>query len=63
LLIEDEENAIQQLEYLFSHSCGNVYTIPIIKIDPFWDSLRQNPRFNRLLTDPNAVFHSDLGFK
>jgi len=62
LLVGDKENALNQLEYLFSHPCGNVYTIPILKIDPFWDSLRQNPRFIRLLDDPEAVFRSELNF-
>jgi len=61
-LIGDEENALQQLEYLFSHPCGNIYSIPMLKIDPFWESFHRNLRFIRLLNDPEAVFHSGLDF-
>jgi TolB-like protein/tRNA A-37 threonylcarbamoyl transferase component Bud32 len=45
----DQENAIDQLEYLMSIPFGNCLSIPMLQRDPQWDSLRDHPRFIRLL--------------
>jgi tetratricopeptide (TPR) repeat protein len=47
------EEAIDQLEYLLSIPSGEflwqVVSIPLIRLDPQWDLLREYPRFQRLL--------------
>lgn len=42
------EAAIQQLDYLLSHPSW--ISVPLLRLDPCWDPLRKNPRFEALLT-------------
>jgi serine/threonine protein kinase/tetratricopeptide (TPR) repeat protein len=49
-VVGDAAKALDQLEFLFSIPCGNNYSIPLLRLDPAWDSLRGHPRFQRLLT-------------
>ncbi len=43
------EEAINQLEYLMSIPSGDIISIPVLRLDPMWDPLRQHPRFKNLL--------------
>lgn len=51
-VIGDRDKALDQLESLFSVPCGNSYSLPVLRIDPQWDSMRGDPRFQRLLERP-----------
>jgi len=52
-IIGEHENAIDQLEYVFSipHAeyLWQLISVPQLQLDPQWDSLRDHPRFKRLL--------------
>ena len=48
-IIGEEDNAIDQLEYLLSIPAGNVVSKAMLKIDPKWDRLRDSPRFQELI--------------
>ena len=52
-LIGETEKAIDQLEYLLSipHAeyLWQLISVPQLRLDPQWDSLRENPRFRRLV--------------
>ncbi len=50
-VVGENEEAINQLEYLLSIESGDILSIPILRNDPMWDSLRQYPRFQRLLQE------------
>ena len=47
-----EEAAIDQLEALLAAQTGLVISRELLRIDPIWDPLRGNPRFEKLLKDP-----------
>jgi len=50
-VVGEYEEAINQLEYLMSIESGDIVSIPVLRLDPIWDSLRQHPRFKRLLEE------------
>ncbi|MGH7513392.1 MAG: protein kinase domain-containing protein, partial [Gemmatimonadales bacterium] len=51
-LVGDQDAAIQQLEYLLS--IPSQVSIPLLRVDPTWDRLRDNPRFQRLMTGASS---------
>jgi serine/threonine-protein kinase len=50
-VVGEYEEAINRLEYLMSVASGDIVSIPVLRMDPVWDPLRQHPRFQRLLED------------
>ncbi len=54
-IIGDFSNAVNQLEYFLSIPIGEylweLASVPLLRIDPMWDSLRQQAEFNRLLRE------------
>ena len=45
--VGEQNAAIDQIEYLLSIPSG--LSVPLLRIDPRWDPLRKNPRFQKLL--------------
>lgn len=43
------EEAISLLELLMSVPAGNIISVPVLRLDPKWDSLREHPRFQSLI--------------
>ncbi|MFC2167677.1 protein kinase [Acidobacteriota bacterium] len=50
-LVGESEKSIEQLELLLSIPSGNNYSQAMMRIDPIWDSLRDNPNFQDLLLE------------
>jgi serine/threonine-protein kinase len=50
-IIGEYEEAISKLELLLSVPAGGLITVPLLKIDPIWDPLRKQPKFQRLLQE------------
>jgi tetratricopeptide (TPR) repeat protein len=50
-VVGEYDEAIEQLEYLLSIPCGNNYSVSMLRLNPVWDPLRENPRFQRLLRE------------
>jgi hypothetical protein len=48
-VVGDQEAALEQIEYLLSIPSG--ISVPLLSISPEWDLLRDNPEFQRLLTE------------
>jgi tetratricopeptide (TPR) repeat protein len=50
-VVGEYEEAINQLEYLMSIASGDIVSIPVLRLDPIWDPLRQHSRFQSLLEE------------
>ncbi|HOI44553.1 MAG TPA: protein kinase [Candidatus Aminicenantes bacterium] len=48
-IVGDLESAIGRLEQLLAVPAGAYLTVSVLRIDPSWDPLRGNPRFERLV--------------
>jgi len=48
-LIGEYEDAIDQLEYLMSIPSGSIISVRSLRLWPYWDPLRDHPRFQQLL--------------
>ena len=46
-MVGENDRAIGRLDYLLSIPCD--LSTPILAIDPIWEPLRDNPRFQALL--------------
>jgi TolB-like protein/class 3 adenylate cyclase len=49
------EEAIKRLRRLLSIPAGRVASIALLKIDPFWDPIRNRPDFQQLLSGPEQI--------
>jgi eukaryotic-like serine/threonine-protein kinase len=52
--IGEAEKSIEILDYLLSIPAG--VSVPILRIDPAWDPLRKNPKFERMLQKYERTF-------
>ena len=59
-LVGENDKSIEQLEILLSIPCGNNYSLALMRIDPIWDSLRNNPRFQNLLLEESQPDFRDI---
>jgi tetratricopeptide (TPR) repeat protein len=50
MVVEEFDAAVDQIEYMLSFPGG--LSIPLLKIDPLWDPLREHPCFKKLI-EPN----------
>ncbi|MCH7783685.1 hypothetical protein IID62_11535 [candidate division KSB1 bacterium] len=48
-MVGEHEEAVDRIEYLLS--IPGMLSINLLRLDPVWDPLRDNPRFQRLLED------------
>lgn len=46
-MVANEEAAIQQLDYLLARP--SYISVTLLRLDPRWDPLRKNPKFEALL--------------
>jgi len=47
VMVGEYDLAIEQLEYLLS--IPGVLSIPLLRLDPTWDPIRDHPRFKKLI--------------
>jgi TolB-like protein/Tfp pilus assembly protein PilF len=50
VIVGENEAALSQIEYLFSIQSGYWLTLGALELDPIWDTLRAQPRYQRLIS-------------
>jgi serine/threonine-protein kinase len=50
VMVGEYEEALDKIEYLLSIP-NNYLSVPLLRLDPRWDPLREHPRFKRLLEE------------
>jgi hypothetical protein len=53
--LADAEFALDHIEQLLAMPAGHVISAASLRFDPAWDSLRKNPRFEKLVADAEAI--------
>ena len=53
--VGETQAAIDHLEQLLSSSGGETVSIATLRVDPVWDPLRKDPRFQKLIADGEAA--------
>jgi TolB-like protein/Tfp pilus assembly protein PilF/predicted Ser/Thr protein kinase len=48
-IVGDQDAALEQIEYLLSIPCS--MSVPLLRMSPEWDPLRDNPKFQQLLEE------------
>jgi hypothetical protein len=49
-MLGEFDAALNQIDYLLSNGAGvSLLTVPMLRIDPTWDALRNHPRFQKIL--------------
>ena len=54
-LVGDKNHAIPRLQRLLEIPYTNFLTPALLRLDPQWDSLRGDPRFQKLINDRDAA--------
>jgi hypothetical protein len=49
-----KDEAIDLIRQLLQIPCGRVMSVALLKLDPAWDPLRNDARFEKLLADARA---------
>jgi hypothetical protein len=47
-MVEEYDSALKQLDYLLSVPGAGGWSIPLLKIDPMWDPLRNHASFKKV---------------
>ena len=58
--VGESDAAIDHLRQLLDAPAGSVVAVPILRIDPAWNPLRKDPRFQKLITDGGAAGQSPM---
>ena len=53
--VGETASAIDHLRQLMDSAGGETVSIATLRIDPVWDSLRKDPRFQKLIADTEAA--------
>jgi len=62
-IVGEYDEAINKLEYLLSIPSGDLISVPLLRIDPTWDPLREHPRFRRLVEENSEKEQRDYPVK